>query len=444
MSSLLSMQNPSFPRLYSVVDDPLALIVRPGRQDHLVLSQVLSEGRANFSAIVFDPCCEDIHGSLKDASEKKGVWRVLDTKMLELATLWLDARHQGKNSPWAAPKPHTLADFESRRQDDLCALIAQFVADHGYTAVLAPTHYLAEGTLDPWFAVDCAITQKLRAALDRIGRSGVHIFYPFALPMTVFRSASHIAAFVSRLRDLPITSLWLRVSPFGSDSGHVSLENYINSCRILQNIGVPLVAEKTGNIGLALLAFGAVSGLDTGVATGDKFDFQRLRRVVPPKKFGMQPRVYIERLNCYLSRRQAAEFFAVRGMREFACHDTECCLRGVEDMLENNKRHFVNVRAKEISMLSSAPLGMRPAQYLDEILRPATDQLGKIPRYAGISEELAAKVERENRRMSGWRATLSGLKRFHVGVPDAKPFPRSASVFGMEGIRATSTTPKAI
>lgn len=443
MSWVLSMQNPSFPRLYSVVDDPLALIVRPGRQDHLVLSQLLSEGRVGIGGIVFDPCCEDIHGSLKDAAQKKGVWCVLDTKMLELATLG-GFTAQRQKLPWAASKPHAISDFRDLREDDLCALIAQFVADHGYTAVLAPTHYLAGGTMDPWFSIDCASTQKLRAALDRIGKRDVHIFYPFALPMTVFRSAAHIASFVSRLRDLPIASLWLRVSPFGSDSGHVSLENYINSCRILQNAGVPLVAEKTGTIGLALLAFGAVSGLDTGVATGDKFDFQRLRRVLPPKKFGMQPRVYIERLNCYLSRRRAAEFFAVRGMREFACHDTDCCLRGVEDMLENNKRHFLNARAKEVSLLSGAPLGMRPAQYLDEILRPATDQLGKIPRYVGISEDLASKIERENRKLSGWRATLSGLKRFHVGVSDAKPFPRSVSIFGTESIRTNSIVPEAI
>lgn len=381
------------------------------------------------SGMIFDPCCEKLHGSLKDAARKKGLWCVLDTKMLEISTPggFTSRRHE---LPWAPLKLHTIGDFAGQKTDDICRGIAQFVSDHGYTAVLAPTHYLAEGTLDPWFAIDLAVTQKLRACLDQMGQRNAHIFYPLALPMTVLRSPGHTASFVSQLRDLPITAIWLRVSPFGSDSGHVSLENYIHSCRVLQNAGFPLVAEKTGAIGLALLAFGAVSGLDTGVATGEKFDYQRLRRVMPRKKFGMQPRVYVQRLNCYLSREQAAQFFAIRGMKEFACGDTDCCRRGVEDMLENNKRHFINARSKEVALLSDAPLGMRPAQYLDEILRPATDQLAKIPRFAGIPDDLMKRFERENRKLSGWRATLSSIKRFHVGAADAKPFPRSITVLG--------------
>src|ERR1700726_2057465 len=120
------MKTPAFPRLYSVADEPLALFVRPGRQDHIVLSQLLSEGRAGMTGIVFDPCCEGVHGSLKDSAKKKGLWCVLDTKMLEIAPAG-GFTAQRMQLPWAGANPHTVTDFRDVRRDDLCARIAQFV-----------------------------------------------------------------------------------------------------------------------------------------------------------------------------------------------------------------------------------------------------------------------------------------------------------------------------
>jgi len=56
-------------------------------------------------------------------------------------------------------------------------------------------------------------------------------------------------------------------TPFGNNSGHVSLFRYIQSCRELVSLDLPIVAERTGTIGLALVAFGAVSGLESGVTS---------------------------------------------------------------------------------------------------------------------------------------------------------------------------------
>ncbi len=141
IANQMSINTSSFPRLYSVADEPLALFVTPGWQDHLVLSQLLSEGAAGMSGMIFDPCCEKLHGSLKDAARKKGLWCVLDTKMLEISTPggFTSRRHE---LPWAPLKPHTIGDFAGQKTDDICRRIAQFVSDYGYTWLSSPRHII--------------------------------------------------------------------------------------------------------------------------------------------------------------------------------------------------------------------------------------------------------------------------------------------------------------
>jgi hypothetical protein len=294
--------------------------------------------------------------------------------------------------------------------------IVQFAATNNFTAVLAPTHFLGQGPTDPWFQIDRNLVLSLRQVLDACGLKEVSIYYPLAIPGRFFLEPGALTHLKAAFSGLPIDSLWLRIHPFGSDSGDTSLRRYILACRELHTLNIPIVAEKTGVLGLALMAFGAASGVESGIASGEKFDQGRLVRPRKPNaKFGKTSRVYISDLGIFLSRKEAEEFFALRGTRQFACRNTQCCSRGFESMIDDSRRHFAYSRMGQVALLSRLTPSLRPMGYLEDILRPGTDNLSRILGHAQLSDDLRKKFDQSRRRQDGWRATLGQLSR--QGIP---------------------------
>src|SRR5262249_26083411 len=148
---------------------------------------------------------------------------------------------------------------------------------------------------------------------------------------------AHRRSLAARLRDLEIDAIWLCVHPVNARASANILKSYLDLCRDMAEARVPLVAERTGYLGLTLLGFNAVGGIESGVSAGDSFDANRWTR--PPRRdsdrppFSPSPRVYIDRLGVFLSVDDAQKFFNARGMRRrFACQDRPCC-RTPEDMV---------------------------------------------------------------------------------------------------------------
>lgn len=339
------------PRSVRPVQEPLGLYLRPSRNDHRVLSQLLSEGKAAISGIVFDPEYVDAHEEIRAEIGQRNLEAVLDTRVMELAT---PTGCPGRRAtlPWGSVRPHTLTDFTGAAITRIAEAIAQFVVTKGFTAVLAPTHFLGEGSRDLWFDVDRSLVRALRDSLDSHGATTVAIYYPLALPTRLFFDGPHRLALKSSFNGLRIDGVWPRVHPFGSHSGHLTLHRYIAACRDLHSFPLPLVAERTESIGLPRLAFGAVGGIESGVSSGERFDFSRLTR-----------------------KRSSNGGFGV-------------------------------------------PASLRAGAYLDKILRPATDRLGRalqLPLEAATRD----KLETERRRLDGWRYTLGEMARTEPGTTQA-------------------------
>src|SRR5712691_7378471 len=74
------------PRLVRPVQEPLGLYLRPSRNDHRVLSQLLSEGKASISGIVFDPEYVDTHEEIRTETTQRNLEAILDPRLMELAT----------------------------------------------------------------------------------------------------------------------------------------------------------------------------------------------------------------------------------------------------------------------------------------------------------------------------------------------------------------------
>jgi hypothetical protein len=398
-------ESTAFPRLLRPVSTPLALYFRPGRNDHRVLEQGLTEGQAGIRGIIFDPARAKIQEELRSEAKRRSIESVLDPRMLELTSATADLRSELKALEWAVARKLPPDELRGSAGKEIARSIAKFVVGNSFSAVLAPTRYLATAE-DTWFRIDADLVCFLRDCLDEMGASETPIYYPLALPAAAFRYASRRREIIRVLRDLPIDSLWLRIHPFGTTaSGPIALRNYIDASEDLHQMGIPLVAERTGTVGIALLAFGAVGGIECGITTGESFDYGRLRR--PPKKgrpFLPHPRVYLKDLGAFMPVTAARVFFDLRNTKSFYGCRAACCPRGPQDMLTNPRKHFIATRSEEVRRLSSVPLPVRRQIYMEDFLRPATDlALQAVRVFPGL--------ESQRRRLESWRGTLGAVIR---------------------------------
>ena len=394
-------------RLLRPVGEPLGLYLRPGRNDHVVLGQALVGGQGNLSGFVFDPCLEKRHKELRETVVDRKLEAVLDPRSVELSTEGGLSRKGMAGLPWSLGglEPQSPRQLE-KQGDRFIEKLAAHVIDRGYSAVLAPAHYRANAR-DDWGAVDCALTWALRTALDEAGAGEVPIYYPLISNGPSLGSWDERRRFKDQIGNLPIDAVWLRVHPFGSaTAGPIALRRYIDAGRDFQSLNVPLVAERVGTAGLALMAFGAVGGIEGGITLGERFSYQDLKK--KPKDgdgpvWSAQARVYVSELGAFLSRKQAAEFFEIRGMKaKFTCRDTGCCRRGAADMTKDPRPHFVRRRPEEVEAMSRLPEELRAPIYLDEFLRPATD-------LALAAAKAYPPLEKTRVRLDRWRTTLGAL-----------------------------------
>lgn len=406
------------PRLLRPVGPPLGLYFRPGRNDHTPLTALMAESRANLTGLVLDPCLKDRHEDLRIEAAQHQLETVLDPRTVELSTLGGITRSGVPSLPWAGDTlPHTPDMLDGRGGDLLVEKIVAAVADGKYSAVLAPTHYLVAGATGPWAAVDARLTRKLRALLDASGLRAVCIYYPLATSTKVFRHAAERARLRAALASLPVDAVWLRIHPFGTtNSGPLALRRYIEGCRDFHALNVPLVAEHTGTVGVAVLAVGAVGGIESGITYGERYDVNPL--IKPPTNndpFSPAPRVYVERLGTFLSRDQANDLFSNRQMKSLlACKVATCCARGASDMSADPRRHFILRRTAEVTTYSHPPEPVRAGIYLEDFLRPATDLALRATR-------VAPDLDSTRKRLEGWRQTLGAMHQ--QGTPSSFALP---------------------
>jgi hypothetical protein len=248
--------------------------------------------------------------------------------------------------------------------------------------------------------------------LDEIGCQDVEIYYPLAVPTAVFFDGIHRNRLKAGLENLHISGIWLRVHPFGSHIGGINLQKYLFACRDFHSLKLPLIAEKTGILGLGLLAFGAISGIESGITSGEQFNFGRVKaRIKNKRAFSARPRVYVQSLGIFLQRDEAIEFFKDPKLRYCACRDTDCCHRGFNSMISDPRRHFAFTRIEEVGSLSAIPDKLRPSGYLQQMLRPADDHLGRVLPQIRASKGMIKQFERRRRRQHGWRKTLTEMNR---------------------------------
>jgi hypothetical protein len=392
------------PRLLRAVSPPLGSYFRVGR-DYKPLQALLAQDRAAFSGLIFEAWDHEHQGELRRAAAGR-LETILDSKAFELSTTRGPLDQRLASLPWAGRQlPHTPALLSGPWGTQLAETLAEEVAERGYSAVLSPTHLLRSHN-DAWLDVDVELAKGLRSALDRRGLDAVTIYFPLTLHSKVFASEAARARILARLVTAPVDALWLRIHPFAASSaGPLAIRRYIEAARDLQRLGLPVVGEFTGTAGVALLAFGAVGGIESGVTFGERFDVNALFKAPDPNAtpFAPSPRVYLAPLGAFVKRSHYATLLATPSMRSLlGCRDSTCCSRGPVDTDRDPRRHFLLQRQREVNEISRRPEPVRPGTYLEEFLRPATD-------YALRVAKVDPQLERVRKRLEDWRLTLGAM-----------------------------------
>lgn len=391
--------------------EPLGSIIRPIARDLRVLTDLIEAKAVSLTSVIVDARKPSLSEDLREVAHASNVETILDPNSIELSTLGGFQLSGVRELSWASDEPDTPPSLTTRI-DEVSEQIAAAAVDLRVDAVLAPTHFL--DAAPTWLDLDARLTRTLRSRLSstRAGRD-VRIYYPLVSRIGDLRRPPVLSAVYSQLvrlaGDGTVDAIFLRMHSFGtSKSGRMSFRRYVSLARDLHAIGLPLVAERTGTVGLALLALGCVGGIESGVAMGETYDVRRLQRAKKPRGENDQPikipmRIYLPTIGAFLTRNEAKEFFDKRGVRNwFACQGP-CCRAGHEDMIRDPRRHFLCVRGGEVEKLSKVPREIRAKQYMDNWLRPASDRAIRATR-------VLPSLRTHRERLDAWRETVSEIQ----------------------------------
>lgn len=386
--------------------------LRVGTSGHRQLETLLGSGRLPIGRFVLDGSAvlkqQDLLSSLKDAGREI----VLDTNAADLSVI---GRFDGsaKAAPWANQERMLLPeDFGRKSNQDVIGKIARFAVEHGFTAVQAPTHLL-EGSADPWLQVDLDSCHSLRRVLDAEGGRNILIDYPLITTTAVLRDPVQRRAFLQLLGDLPIDYLWIRASGFGSDASPVGIRRYIAAIGDFQRLQRPIVADGVGGLtALAVVAFGAASGVAHGVAERERFDAGDWNKPRSGGGGGRERRILIPGLDRLLSEKQVNLLMATQGARRLlSCHDPRCCAHGHDDTLHDPKAHYLHQRHRQFQELSAVPEARRARHFIDKDLAAADRIARQAARLKVQDEDLSGVLSKSSQRLDKMVSVLDDLAK---------------------------------
>lgn len=395
-------------RLVRPAPDPLGLYIRAGRLDHKEVQTFITSGAGGISGVVFEAKRLQHQKELLELVLSRGLDAVLDPQTQAMATPGGYSRSIGK-LPWANPTRHqTIDDFSNALSKRAMAeKIAQFAVEFKFTQVLAPTH-LVGGVDDSWLDTDIETTKFLRAALNSRGGNHIQINFSLTIKYEKFRSADELNRILSKITNLPIDSLWLNIDGCGAHMTPAAVKRYGDAAVQCQFLGIPIVADHMGGIvGLSLLAFGVVGGISHGVTFAERFSTAHWKKVSDKPGFSQKLRTYISNLDLFLEKIEAEKFFESAGKARstYGCRNTNCCARGVHDMINSPGRHFLYDRTQAVAGLSQIPSTLRPMIFMEQHLRRASDEALIAPQLP-LSDSLRIKLEKQSKRLNDLRVAL--------------------------------------
>ncbi len=390
---------------------PLALFVRVGRNDHREMLDLIATGEQGIFGFIIEAQYIERHRELMTEARRRNFDLILDPKTQPMG---LPGGHTAQLAalPWGLERHHNITDFEGAAGRTITAQIVETAAANGFTQILGPTHLLS-GANDPWLRRDIDVMGWTRDSITA-SETDLGLIYSLAVPMEVLRKRAERQALIAAIADAPCDAIWLKIENFGDDATGEKTVAYIEACRDFHERGIPVVGDHVGGLpGLGVLAFGAVGGIAHGVTMHQKFRAAGWRRPPPDaqRRGGPAWRIYLPQLDMLVKPAVAQALLGtstrIRG--RLGCRDTHCCPHGVRDMIGRPARHALYQRAREVEWLSATPQTLRVVRYLDERVRPVSDDVAAMAGVTGLDEMLQKSLIKKQSDVSRFRQAMAHL-----------------------------------
>ncbi len=402
-----AQSQPVLPRVIRATQSPLGLYLRAARGDARSMHTFLELRGSHFHGVVIDPCRTEIDKELREAASKRRLDVVLDPRTQESALPGGYNERLGK-LPWGVDRTHVPSDFLGAAGKRRAEAIAQFAVGHGFTKVLTPSHFIRDAA-DEWLSIDAEMAARLRDELDAAGGTNIPVSYSLAIPYSVLRDGDEFGLIIDRLKRSVEDELWLKVEGFGANASPTGVRNYVEAVRALHHLEMPVIADHVGGLaGLSLVAFGGVGGLSHGVTLRESFSAKHwFKEKGDGQNFAPHHRVYLPELDMHVSVEQAKQLLERTALRaKMVCQDPGCCARGATDMIEQPGLHFLTQRVRQFARLSEVPEQMRPAVFLEEFVRRASDRTMVVSNLRIDDTLFSDRVKKQRQRLDTLRAAL--------------------------------------
>lgn len=378
VGSAVAAQILPFPKPVTVPTSSIATYMWLG-EAHRKLADLHAAGHLPAQRIVVEASRIRHRRDLVSAVRDAGGEVVLDPEVAELAALGKFAG-RARRAPWSLPEgqgPLGPTHFERGAESDVVGQIARLAVAERVTAVLAPTHHLGDPEFRDWLSVDVAACVALRKALDREGGTAIAIDYALIIPSAMLNDVARRGVVLAALADLPFDNLWVRTAGFGAEAGPLQMHRHLAALAGLHDLGKPVIADHVGGLpALAILAFGAVSGIAQGIGEHERFDTSNWHRPLEPRSedasFGRAVRVAIPGLNRTLTRSELDVLASAKnGRRVCGCADRTCCPHGYTSMVADPRGHAARQLFHAMEKLAAVPDLKRETYFIDGPLKMA-------------------------------------------------------------------------
>jgi hypothetical protein len=358
---------------------PAELLVRPGRQDHLVVADLVAPGGAGrsfgarppISRLVLDAPLAVARPHFAEDARAAGLPLAIDplTFLLQGET---DPEHAWTRLPYAASGALTAGQLAERRlRQELVSRTVGFQIANGAT-VIVPPYFQATSPADPWFDVSLACltdaADYLRAIDARLPLTPV-----LTGRLDRFARPAHWVAGIDRFADTALAAgsqaVAMQLGPAGKPSdNYAKVLHLFQAAQHLRRPGLAVHAWRQGAYGPALVAAG-LQGYETGISAGESTDLSsmaRNRRPSPPpepdqedvRRGGGGGAVYLAQLGRSVPREVVDVLHANLATRALiVCDDaTVCCPNGLDSTLGAGRRaHAVRSRARYLAEIDRMP-----------------------------------------------------------------------------------------
>lgn len=350
------------------------LFLRPGRQDHKVVADLLTPGPGTrwlhgeplLGGVVIDATIAESRPQLAEAAAGAGIAALVDPLTFFIQGE-VDATDAFSRLPYGIASDHGADDIDLAWLVDT---VVEFQMSSGATTLVAPYFHVTEAE-SSWGRLNLTLVERTAERCQALGVNlpAVAVLSGSRRTLSSRAGLEYIDSLLTRSRAVGVGAVGICASPAGKPN-----DSYDGVMRVATILGraqahdLPVIAWRQGAYGPALAALGA-GGYECGLGAGETSDItamqtRRRPRPVSGPKFSPRASVFLPAIGRSVKPDVAEVLLRdPRIQGELLCDLPGCC-SSIEETLSDPRRHAARTRAFQLQELSDQPRRWRVQQQL--------------------------------------------------------------------------------